>query len=187
MILRKIAFVFFFSFLQGSAFALVGLGAYVPYASKWQVDRRGGDNLTRFTPFVELNHYFFFNDEHAFRPALGYVYMPQVQQSYRKFFFYLHQNMLYLLNRSFAFTYGLGEFVTILQGSGGVVTLKNGNGVMQFDNPSEVRGFVNVGLNGGLEFFFDPHLSLQGMSSWFAILDGEKRSVHYSLSLHYFF
>ena len=181
----KLACLLFFMSLN--AYALVGLGGYVPFGPATQKETTGSRNTFSFSPMVGVNTVFptpFYGQ--LFMPELAFVFHSEDQDGYSKtttlfLFDFGHQ-----FSPSLVFRYGLGTALTRISGEGGTVTLLNGSSPDTYYQPNESSTSWNTTVNLGLENAFDANYALRFQTYWFSLFDGEARKASYSLNLVYY-
>ena len=189
--MRKEVLILLSLYLYSSeGWAFISFGGYVPFGRSTQKEVDGSKNTLSFDPTVSFYRAFPFRTSfsHFILPELGFIFHGKNEyEDYSKRTSYLLLDLGFSFAPQWIFRYGLGTFITRIEGEGGNVTLGNGASVQRFYRPKQTTSSWNTTLNGGVEALWLLRWVPRFEFFLFSPLSRTARKVSYLLSLSYLF
>lgn len=158
-------------------------------------DRKGEERSTPFEPSISIGHTFSFFREHQFSPVFGYIKRSvrsddSYNKDYSKYSFFILYDFAWKPLRGLdqlTLRYGLGNFITVVKGDGGRVTVPNGAGTDTAYLPSESSKSYTGSINLGADWKIISTWGTRFETFIFSPLNKEQRSAALWLSFYKIF
>lgn len=158
--------------------------SFSPFDSVHQQDKKN-----TFSPNIGivLGAHWALNEKWLLKPEIQYIFFTPENKEYSKSLLFYSLHFDYIIHDKIHLMAGQSIATTTIWGSGGAKVLNDGSSTSTYYLPSQVNKSYNFTTDLGAEFYIIPKLGINLKTYLFELLSSEKRQIHYSLGLNYYF
>lgn len=184
--MSKVFFFLFFFSVSAQAKNFYGLGTFVPYFQKAQVNESGSRQFFDINPYFSMGHKFPMTSTLSFAPELGLAYYIGTAKKVNKRTLFLHYDFAHQLRDRFVLRYGLTSYWYTISGQGGTVSLRNGSSTVEFPAPSKPSTSYFTTLDLGLEFLDNTDHSIRFDLNLMSVGQMKNSAINYILTFNFY-
>lgn len=182
------AFLTLISFSSSAQFSdwNFGLGVMNQTPGRYQTEVGGDKSSMNNRVALETGLVYEVAEDWTVHGDFGLLWPGGAEEDYiSKQVYYLNLHGGYALTSDWLLRLGTGLYFTRINGDGGTVSIRNGNGFTDFYVPEQSSISQNLTVNMASEYFFDKDYSLKGEVFLFNPTDSRNRSFNVALTFRY--